>query len=61
MLRPLVHAAAREATAVYAVLGSNPVAGRLGVVSAAVAGALFGGDAKGEEGAEEEGETHVDV
>lgn len=64
MLRAGIHAAAREATAVDAVLGADAVAGRLGVVGAAVAGTLFGNDggADGEE-AEEEGEgcceTHI--
>ena len=61
MLRARVDAAAGEAAAVDAVLGSDAVAGRLGVVGAAVAGALFGDDANGEEGDKEgEGgcETH---
>lgn len=64
MLRAGVDAAAREAAAVDAVHGSDPVAGRLGVVGAAVAGAFFCNDADSEEAEEEGGEgcceTHLD-
>ena len=63
VLRAGIDAAAGEAAAVDAVLGADAVAGRLGVVGAAVAGALFGDDADGEEGDEEGdggGETHFD-
>ena len=67
VLSARVDAAAREAAAEDAVVGFDAVAGRLGVVGAAVAGAFLrcdGDGADGEEGAEEEGEgcceTHVD-
>lgn len=70
MLCTRVDAATREAAAEDAVPGSDAIAGRLGVVGAAFAGALLGRDhgdgADGEEAAEEEGEgcgceTHLDL